>query len=91
MADASPTFPKLAGQDEGYLLKQLKDFKSGARVDGIMKGLVASLTEKEMANFALILPFAASPVAKVWVEIKVNTVAKISANLFIRFSFFTKK
>jgi cytochrome c553 len=47
-----PTFPKLAGQDEGYLLKQLKDFKSGARVDGIMKGLVASLTEKEMANLA---------------------------------------
>jgi cytochrome c553 len=33
-----PIFPKLAGQDEGYLLKQLKDFKSGARVDGIMKG-----------------------------------------------------
>jgi cytochrome c553 len=28
-----PAFPKLAGQDEGYLLKQLKDFKSGARVD----------------------------------------------------------
>jgi cytochrome c553 len=27
-----PIFPKLAGQDEGYLLKQLKDFKSGARV-----------------------------------------------------------
>jgi cytochrome c553 len=26
--------------------------KSGARVDGIMKGLVASLTEKEMANLA---------------------------------------
>jgi cytochrome c553 len=47
-----PIFPKLAGQDEGYLLKQLKDFKSGARVDGIMKGLVASLTEKEMANLA---------------------------------------
>jgi cytochrome c553 len=24
----APTFPKLAGQNEGYLLKQLKDFKS---------------------------------------------------------------
>jgi cytochrome c553 len=48
----APTFPKLAGQSEGYLLKQLKDFKSGARVDGLMAGLVAPLTEKDMADLA---------------------------------------
>jgi len=35
-----PIYPKLAGQSEGYLLKQLRDFKSGARKDGIMLGMV---------------------------------------------------
>ncbi len=46
------TFPKLAGQGEGYLLKQLQDFKSNVRQDTIMKGTVASLTEADMANLA---------------------------------------
>ncbi len=48
----SPAFPKLAGQGENYLLKQLKDFKTGVRIDNIMSGLVMSLTEKDMANLA---------------------------------------
>ncbi|SMM98088.1 Cytochrome c4 [uncultured Candidatus Thioglobus sp.] len=47
-----PTFPKLAGQNEGYLLKQLKDFKSGERVDAIMLGVVAALTEADMENLS---------------------------------------
>ncbi|SMN01971.1 Cytochrome c4 [uncultured Candidatus Thioglobus sp.] len=47
-----PTFPKLAGQNEGYLLKQLKDFKSGKRVDAIMLGIVAVLTEADMENLS---------------------------------------
>ncbi len=47
-----PSFPKLAGQSEGYLLKQLKDFKSGARFDVIMKGIVAPLTEADMDNLS---------------------------------------
>jgi cytochrome c553 len=46
------TFPKLAGQGEGYLLKQLQDFKSNVRQGAIMKGTVASLTEADMANLA---------------------------------------
>ncbi|WP_337925546.1 cytochrome c4 [Bathymodiolus thermophilus thioautotrophic gill symbiont] len=47
-----PTFPKLAGQSEGYLLKQLKDFKSRARIDTVMAGIVAPLSEADMANLA---------------------------------------
>ncbi|HIM95790.1 MAG TPA: cytochrome c4 [Gammaproteobacteria bacterium] len=47
-----PSFPKLAGQSEGYLLKQLQDFKSGARVDGMMTGIVAPLEGADMANLA---------------------------------------
>ncbi|CAB5505321.1 Cytochrome c4 [uncultured Gammaproteobacteria bacterium] len=48
----APTFPKLAGQNEGYLLKQLKDFKSGARIDSIMATLVTPLTDADMADLA---------------------------------------
>ncbi len=45
-------FPKLAGQGEGYLFKQLQDFKSGARKDGAMAGMVALLSQQDMANIA---------------------------------------
>ncbi len=47
-----PAFPKLAGQNEDYLLKQLQDFKSGARVDAIMLSIVAPLSDADMANLA---------------------------------------
>jgi cytochrome c553 len=47
-----PSFPKLAGQSEDYLLKQLQDFKSSARIDGMMAGIVAPLTDADMANLA---------------------------------------
>jgi cytochrome c553 len=33
---ANPQYPKLAGQGADYLLKQLQDYKSGARVNPIM-------------------------------------------------------
>ena len=45
-------FPKLAGQGEGYLYKQLLDFKSGARQDGAMAGVVVSLSEQDMMDLA---------------------------------------
>jgi len=48
--NAVPTFPKLAGQDARYLAKQLADFKSGARKDPSMLGMVAGLTQKDMEN-----------------------------------------
>lgn len=47
-----PNFPKLAGQNEDYLLKQLKDFKSGNRFDAIMKGIVAPLSDTDMADLS---------------------------------------
>ena len=48
----APSFPKIAGLGETYLLKQLKDFKSGARANAIMAGQVAALNEKQMADLA---------------------------------------
>jgi len=50
-----PTYPKLAGQNEGYLLQQMKDIKSGARNNGqtaAMKGIMHMVNEDEMAAIA---------------------------------------
>lgn len=49
---AAPSFPKIAGLGEVYLLKQLKEFKSGARNNPIMAGQVAALNESQMADLA---------------------------------------
>jgi cytochrome c553 len=45
---AAPNFPKIAGQDGQYIAKQLADFKSGARKDPTMIGMVAGLSKKDM-------------------------------------------
>ena len=45
-------YPKIAGQSADYLLKQLKDFKSGERVNAIMVGMVAPLTDEDMADIS---------------------------------------
>ncbi|PNK61273.1 c-type cytochrome [Psychrobacter sp. FDAARGOS_221] len=47
-----PTQPNLAGQNIRYLFKQLRDFKTGYRVNGIMQGQIATLSEQDLANVA---------------------------------------
>jgi cytochrome c553 len=52
-----PTFPKLAGQHEAYLLKQLHEFKSlpnkpALRVNATMAPMVAALSEDDMRGLA---------------------------------------
>jgi cytochrome c553 len=49
---AVPSFPKLAGQGERYLLKQLKDIKSGARPIVSMTGLLDNLNEQDLADIS---------------------------------------
>jgi cytochrome c553 len=44
--------PKLAGLNAEYINKQLTDFKSGARKNAIMSGMVANLTPQDMLNLA---------------------------------------
>jgi cytochrome c553 len=46
------TFPKLAGQQEVYLLRELKDYKSGKRVSEIMAPFMASLTDDDLPHLA---------------------------------------
>ena len=45
-------YPKLAGQSASYLSKQLADFKSGARVDPVMAGMVGALSATDMDDLA---------------------------------------
>ncbi|PTY37582.1 cytochrome C [Saccharospirillum sp. MSK14-1] len=44
--------PKLAGQGEAYLLKQLQDIQSGARVVTLMAGQLDNLEEQDLADIA---------------------------------------
>jgi cytochrome c553 len=46
------TFPKLAGQQEKYLLKQLNDIKSGDRPVAQMTGLLDNMTSQNLADIA---------------------------------------
>ena len=48
----APDFPKIAGQHYDYLLKALKDYKSGARKNPIMGPLVANLTQRDIEDLA---------------------------------------
>ena len=50
-----PIYPKLAGNNEAYLLQQMKDIKSGARNNGqtaAMKGVMGLVNDEEMAAMA---------------------------------------
>ncbi len=49
---AAPTFPKLAGQSERYLIKQLQDIKTNVRPVPAMAGLTDNLSNQDMADIA---------------------------------------
>lgn len=49
---AMDLYPNIAGQKDVYIIKQLKDFKSGARTDMMMAPMAANLTEQDMADLA---------------------------------------
>lgn len=47
-----PSQPNLGGQNIKYLYKQLVDFKTKARRNGIMEAQLAGLTQQDLANLA---------------------------------------
>jgi cytochrome c553 len=49
---AAPDFPRLAGQREDYLVKAMKDYKSGARKNSIMAPLATKLSVRDMEDLA---------------------------------------
>jgi cytochrome c553 len=54
-----PTFPKLAGQSEKYLYKQLVDIRDGARPVPTMAGQVDNMSDQDLADLAAF--YAAQP------------------------------
>ncbi|MDM8567676.1 cytochrome c4 [Candidatus Halobeggiatoa sp. HSG11] len=51
-SNVNPVWPKLAGQHEDYLVKQLQDFKSKTRNEPLMAAMVDPLTEQDILNLA---------------------------------------
>jgi len=64
--EGAPLNPKLADQVPGYIKKQLMAFKDGSRQDPIMAGMVAALTEEDMADIDAF--YASLPVKNVGVS-----------------------
>ncbi len=48
----APNFPKIGGQHRTYIAIALKEYKSGDRVDPIMAGMAAALSEDDIDNLA---------------------------------------
>lgn len=48
----APNFPKLAGQGERYLTKQMQDIKSGKRTVLEMTGLLTNLSDQDLSDIA---------------------------------------
>ena len=49
---SAPIFPKLAGQHASYVSKQLREFKTGKRVDPTMNAMAESLTDADIADIS---------------------------------------
>jgi cytochrome c553 len=49
---AASTFPKLAGQQAPYIVKQLTNFKDGTRNNPVMKPIASSLSPEDMQGLA---------------------------------------
>jgi len=55
-----PDVPRIGGQNEKYLLKQMLDIKSGARAAPLMTGTLGALNEQDLADVAAY--YASQPV-----------------------------
>ncbi|HYD56023.1 MAG TPA: cytochrome c [Burkholderiales bacterium] len=60
---SAPDQPILAGQHYDYLVKSLKDYKSGKRSNPIMQGFAAQLSEKDMEDLAAWFAAQKSPLS----------------------------
>ena len=54
-----PDSPRLGGQYPDFLVKALRDYKSGARKNPVMQGFAAALTKQDIENLAA--HYAAQP------------------------------
>ena len=52
VSDASGAFPRIAGQSNEYLAKQLRDFASGVRSNALMSPIAKTLTAQDVVDVA---------------------------------------
>ena len=45
-------WPNLAGQQDQYMIKQMKAFRDGDRKDPVMAPMAAGLSDEDIANLA---------------------------------------
>lgn len=55
----NPIYPHIGGQYEDYMLHSLRAYKSGARQNAIMQGMVAPLSDEDLEDLAAY--YAAQP------------------------------
>ncbi|MFL9710372.1 c-type cytochrome [Methylobacillus sp. Pita1] len=48
----SAEFPRLAGQYTGYIIKQFRDFRSGARQHHVMNAVAGSISDEDLTDIA---------------------------------------
>jgi len=65
---ANAEWPKLAGQGESYLLKQMQDFTNKSRIDGTMNGMILAINSADFADVAAY--YSSLPVSHSTVEDK---------------------
>ncbi|MCP3671092.1 MAG: c-type cytochrome [Gammaproteobacteria bacterium] len=75
----SPKYPNLAGQNEEYLVKQIKAFKTGTRKDPVMSPMSTTLNDKDIENVAA---YFASQKAQ---GVTAATVAKVDSKIQKKF------
>ena len=49
---SNPLWPNLAGQQDQYMIKQMKAFRDGQRTDPVMAPMAAGLSDDDIANLA---------------------------------------
>ena len=49
---SNPMWPNLAGQQPGYLVKQMKAFRDGTRTDPMMSPMAKPLSDADIENIA---------------------------------------
>lgn len=59
---SSALIPKLAGQYDEYIVKQMRNYKNGTRSHELMNGMAAPLSDEDLADIAAY--FAAQPIMK---------------------------
>lgn len=47
-----PSYPRLAGQYEDYLVQALKSYRDGDRTNAVMAGFAANLSDQDIADLA---------------------------------------